>query len=157
MDILLIALGFVCLVVGLLGCVIPVLPGPPIAYVAMLLLQATDKVQFSMAQLLFWLVIVIIATVLDYVVPMWGSKFFKGSKWGTRGCFVGTIVGLFFMPFGIIVGPFLGAFVGELLGGRGSGDALLSGIGSLFGFLFGTVLKFVVCAYLVWEFISALW
>ena len=156
MDILLIIVGAVCLVVGLLGCILPMLPGPPLSYVGILLLHFTSKVDFSPTMLLVWLAGVVVVQLLDYFIPLMGTKYFGGSMWGERGCLVGTIAGLFFMPWGIIVGPFLGALVGELLGGRGAGKALKSGIGSLIGFLAGTVLKCAVCGYFIWEFVAAL-
>lgn len=156
MDILLIILGILCLITGLAGCILPMLPGPPVAYAALLLLHFTDKAQFSTTQLLLWLAVVVLIQLLDYFVPMLGSKYSGGSRWGTRGCLVGTIVGLFFMPWGIVLGPFLGAFFGELMGGRETKAALKSGFGSLIGFLLGTVVKCVVCGYFCWEFASAL-
>lgn len=156
MDILLIILGIICLFTGLAGCILPVIPGPPVTYVGLLLLHFTDKVQFTTAQLLTWFFIIVLLQVLDYFIPMLGSKYSGGSLWGTRGCFIGTIVGLFVMPWGIILGPFLGAFIGELAGGRNTRDALKSGMGSLFGFLFGTILKFMACGYFIWRFVEAL-
>lgn len=156
MDILLITIGALCLLAGLAGCILPAVPGPPVAYAGLLLLHFTDRVQYSTTQLLLWLLIVIIVQVLDYIVPILGSKYSGGTRWGTRGCLIGTIIGLFFMPWGIILGPFLGAFIGELFGGRETGQALKSGVGSLLGFLFGTILKCVLCGYFVWEFVAAL-
>ena len=156
MDVLLIILGIICLLVGLAGCILPMLPGPPLSYAGLLLLHFTERAQFTPTQLFVWLGIVIIIQVLDYFVPLIGAKYSGGTRWGTRGCLVGTIVGLFFMPWGLIVGPFLGAFVGELMGGRDSMQALKSGLGSLAGFLFGTVLKCAVCGYFIWEFATAL-
>lgn len=152
MDILFIIIGILCLLTGLAGCFLPVIPGPPVAYAGLLLLHFTDKVQYSTTQLLLWLLIVLVLQVLDYFIPMLGSKY----SGGTSGCFVGTIIGLFFMPWGIVLGPFLGAFIGELFGGKEPGRALKSGLGSLLGFLLGTVLKCVLCGYFVWEFVSAL-
>ena len=156
MDIILIILGILCLIAGLVGCFLPILPGPPVAYTGLLLLHFTDKVQFTTAELLIWLLIVVIAQILDYFIPMLGSKYSGGSRWGTRGCLAGTLIGLFFMPWGIILGPFLGAFIGELLGGQETGQALKSGLGSLLGFLFGTVLKCVIVGYFIWQFVAAL-
>lgn len=156
MEILLIILGAICLIVGLAGCFLPAIPGPPVAYAGLLLLHFTDKVQFTTTQLLVWLLVVIILQVLDYFIPMLGSKYSGGSRWGARGCFIGTLAGLLFMPWGIVLGPFLGAFIGELLGGRKTAEALKSGLGSLFGFLLGTVLKCVICGYFIYEFVSAL-
>ena len=156
MDTILIILGIICLITGIAGCFLPVLPGPPVAYLGILFLHFTDKVQYSGTQLLIWLLIVIITLILDYFIPMLGSKYSGGSRWGTRGCLIGTIVGLFFMPWGIILGPFLGAFAGELMGGSKTDQALKSGLGSLLGFLLGTVVKCVMCAYFCWEFVKAL-
>ena len=157
MDIVLIILGIFCLVGGLAGCILPMLPGPPLAYAGMLLLHFTDQVQFTTPQLLVWLALVAVIQALDYFVPLLGTKYSGGSKWGTRGCLVGTVIGLFFMPWGLIVGPFAGAFIGELLGGRETVQALKSGFGSLLGFLFGTVVKCILCGYFIWQFVIALW
>lgn len=156
MDIALILIGAICLVVAVLGCFLPVLPGPPVAYVGMLLLHFTDKVQYSVRQLLVWLVIVVAVQVLDYFIPMLGSKYGGGSKWGNWGCAIGTVFGLFFLPWGVVVGPFLGAVVGELLGRNDLSQAVKSGIGSLLGFLFGTVLKLVLCFYFICQFCTSL-
>lgn len=156
MDIFLLIMGILCLIAGLAGCILPMIPGPPVAYAGLLLLHFTDKVQFSTTQLLLWLAAVVLVQILDYFVPMLGSKYSGGSRWGTRGCLIGTVAGLFFMPWGIILGPFLGAFAGELMGGGKTGQALKSGLGSLLGFLLGTVVKCVICAYFCWEFAKAL-
>ena len=114
-DIILIITGILCLIAGLAGCILPAIPGPPVSYAGLLLLHFTDKAQFSATQLLLWLLIVVIVQVLDYLVPMLGSKYSGGTRWGTRGCLIGTVIGLFFMPWGIILGPFLGAFIGDRL------------------------------------------
>lgn len=156
MDVVLVILAAVFLFVGLLGCILPMLPGPPLAYAGMLLLHLTDKVQFTTGQLLVWLLLVVATVVLDYVTPLLGSKYSGGSKWGERGCIIGTVVGLFFAPWGIIIGPFVGAVVGELLGDKELSQALKSGFGSFLGFLFGTVLKMGVCGYFIWQFFKAL-
>lgn len=157
LDIILIIGSSICLIVGLLGCVLPMLPGPPLAYVGLLLLHATDKVQYSTIQLLVWLLLVVVIQVLEHFSPMLGSKYSGGTKWGSWGCFIGTILGLFLLPWGIVIGPFLGAMIGELLGGAESKKAIKSGIGSLVGFLFGTVLKLVLCSYFCYQFITTVW
>ena len=156
MDIVLVILAAVFLFVGMLVCILPMLPGPPLAYAGMLLLHLTDRVQFTTGQLLVWLLIVVVTVVLDYVTPLLGSKYSGGSKWGERGCMIGTVIGLFFAPWGIIIGPFVGAVVGELLGDKELSQALKSGFGSFLGFLFGTVLKLGVCGYFIWQFFKAL-
>ena len=157
MDIFLGILSILCLVTALIGCVFPAVPGPPIAYLGLLLLHMTDQVQFTTSQLIVWAIIVLIITLLDSFIPMLGTKYSKGTKWGSRGSFVGTIVGMFFLPWGIILGPFLGALIGELLGNQSVEQALRSGIGSLIGFLLGTFLKLVLCLYFLYEFFAAIW
>ena len=157
MDILVMILSGICLLVGLVGCVLPALPGPPIAYVGILLLHFTDKVQFTTPQLVIWCLLVVVIQLLDNFIPMLGAKYSKGSKWGSWGAFIGSILGLFFLPWGLLVGPFLGAVVGELLGDHSFQQALKSGVGSLLGFLFGTILKLVICTYFIVQFITSLW
>ncbi len=156
MEILLIVLGILCLLVGLAGCIIPMLPGPPVAYIGIVLLHLTSQAEFSTSQLVIWLLLVVIVQVLDYFVPTWGTRYIGGSRSGSRGCLIGTLIGLWFMPWGILLGPFLGAFIGELLAGHSTGLALRSGFGSLLGFLFGTVLKCMVCGYFVWQFFHSI-
>lgn len=153
MDIFLIGLSIICLVIGLLGCILPMLPGPPLAYVGLLLLHATEYAQFSSTQLWSCLFAVIVVQILDYITPILGSKYSGGTKWGNWGCVIGTIMGVFFLPLGIIIGPFIGAIAGELLGGRGLSQAMKAGLGSLVGFLLGTVVKLLLCGYLVYLFI----
>ena len=157
MDILLIVLGVLCLILGLVGCVLPMLPGPPVAYGGLILLHLTNYTQLSTTELIVCLALVIIVQVLDYIIPMLGTKYTGGGgKWANRGTLIGTLIGMFFLPLGIIVGPFVGAFIGATKDGADNTQALKSGLGSLIGFLLGTVLKFVVCGYFIWIFIREL-
>ena len=110
MDTFLIILGALCLLLGLIGCVAPVLPGVPLSYLGLLLLHFTDRVQFSWLFLTVWAVIVIVIQVLDYFIPAWGNKVVKYGVWGST---IGLLLGFFMGPWGIIVGPFVGAVVGE--------------------------------------------
>lgn len=156
LEILLMMIGGICMIVGLAGCILPFLPGPPIAYLGLVFLHFTDEVQYTSMQLIVWLLIVVIVQILDYFTPMLGSKYSGGSKWGNWGCIIGTLVGLLFLPWGIIVGPFLGAVIGELIGNKEFSHALRSGVGSLIGFMLGTLLKFVLCGYFCYQFIKGL-
>lgn len=157
MEIILIVLSFLLVLGGLAGCVLPVLPGPPLAYAGMLLVHITDKAEFSWVQLVSWLVLVVVLQVLDYITPLLGSKYSGGSEHGNRGCVAGTILGLFFMPWGIVLGPFLGAVLGEMLGGRDLEHALKAGFGTFLGVVFGVLLKMALCLYFLYVLISTLW
>lgn len=147
MDVLIYILSFLLLLGGIAGCVLPVLPGAPLGYAGLLLLHFTGKADFSTTQLVVWLVIVVILQIVDFITPLLGSKYGGGTDFGNRGCMAGTLLGLFFMPWGIILGPFIGAVAGEMLGGSDFPHAIRAGIGSLIGFLFGTLLKVIVCFY----------
>lgn len=156
MDIFLIILGAICLLVGILGCVLPVLPGVPLAYCGLLLMHATDKVQFSWQFLVIWAAVTIVVQVLDSVVPIWGTKRFGGSKMGVWGSTIGLLVGLFFGPWGIVLGPFLGAVVFELIDGKNTRLALKAGWGSFVGLMTGTILKLICCGLMTYYFIAEL-
>ena len=144
-DILLVILGLCFLIGGLVGCIIPAMPGPPLSFVALLMLQATGFAGFSVKFLLIAVMVTVVVTVADYILPVWGTKKWGGSRAGMLGAILGLLAGLFFLPVGIIAGPFAGAVVGELITGRDTNAALRSGFGSFVGFLFGTVMKLTVC------------
>ena len=152
MELLLYILSALCMLVGLAGCILPMLPGPPLAWLGMLLLHFTDRVDFTVTELVVSALVVIATVVLDYITPMIGTKKFGGGKYGNWGCMIGTVVGLFFMPLGLILGPFIGAVIGELIAGKPMRAALKAGFGSFVGFLFGTLIKLAVCIYFIVRF-----
>jgi len=146
------------MIIGIIGCLVPVLPGPPISYLGLILLHLTRFGQFTTPILITLGAIAAIVTVMDYVVPVWGTKRFGGSKYGTRGATVGLIIGFFLGPLGIIIGPLIGAFVGEMIFKDDMSYAFKAGFGSLLGFLTGIGLKlaasFVITFYFVKELIK---
>lgn len=157
MDYVLIILGIILLISGILGCVLPVIPGPPLNYLALLLLHFTERYHFSENFLIIWAVVTVVVYGIDYVIPVWGTKKFGGSKRGVWGSMIGLVVGLFFFPpLGIIIGPFAGAVIGELTAGKDSGAALKSGFGSFVGFLLGTLLKLIASGMMTWHFFKEL-
>lgn len=151
MSIAMICLGVVLLALGFVGCVVPVLPGPVLAYGGLLALVPTERCP-STAVLVTMGAVVAVVTVADYVVPALGAKRFNCSRWGTFGCFVGTVVGIFFVPVGLLLGPFLGAAIGELVAGKQVAAAVRGGFGALLGFLTGVFLKIGCCAVLAFVF-----
>lgn len=144
LDIIFYVIGAICIIVGFLGCVLPILPGLPISYLGILLLHFTSKVDYSLAFLIGWAIVVIIVQILDYFVPIWGTKKFGGSKAGTWGSGIGLFLGMFLSPWGVILGPFVGALIGELISGKEFSLALRAGFGSFIGFLVGTIMKLIV-------------
>ncbi len=141
---------------GLIGSIIPVIPGPSLSYVALLILHFTGTTTFTTRFLIIWAVIVVVVTAIDYVVPAYGTKKLGGSRRGIWGSVIGLILGIiFFPPLGIIIGPLLGAFLGELSAGKDSNKAFLSAVGSFLGFLFGTILKLIISGFLAYFYIAS--
>ena len=157
MTIFLLILAFLFLLIGIIGCIVPGLPGTPIAYAGLWIAQATDQVDFSWQFLLIWGIVVVIISVLDYVVPAWGTKHYGGTKWGVWGSTIGVFIGLFFGAMGVIFGPLVGAVIGELISGKQLNDALKAGWGSFVGILFGTILKLIACGLMTVALIQAVW
>ncbi len=160
MDITLAVLGTVLVLIGFFGSIIPVLPGPPISWAGFLLLRWTSYVDDRGAgyENALWILLffVIVVTILDYVVPIMGTKKFGGSKRGVWGATIGVVVGLFFGPLGIIIGPFLGAYIGEISGGKKDRDALRAAWGSFVGFMLGVGMKLMVCGTILFFYIRHL-
>lgn len=157
MDIVLLILAFFMMLIGLIGCIVPGLPGTPIAYIGLWIAQASEKIHFSWQFLLIWGIVVVLISVLDYVVPAWGTKHYGGTKWGVWGSTIGVFVGLFFGAMGVIFGPLVGAVIGELISGKQLNDALKAGWGSFVGILFGTILKLIACGLMTVALIQAVW
>lgn len=155
MDIFLIISGSLLMILGIAGCLLPILPGPPLSYLGLIAIHLTSKIDFSSKFLISWGIIVILVSILDYVIPIWGTKFFGGSKYGVWGSMVGLLAGLFIPPVGIIIGPFIGAVVGEMLANNKQ-NALKAGFGSFIGFIAGTVVKMLVSLIMLYYFIAAL-
>jgi len=157
LDYVLLILGIILMLIGIIGCLVPVLPGPPLSFLGLILLQVSKFGNFSSTTLIVLAAITIVVTVLDYIVPIWGTKKFGGSKYGTRGATVGLVIGLFLGPIGIVIGPLVGAIVGELIFKDDMKYAVRAGFGSLLGFLTGIGLKlatsFVITFYFVREWI----
>ena len=131
-------------IVGIIGCLIPVVPGPLLSYCGVLCLLSTDAPP-AMTTIVLFGVATIVVSILDYVIPMVGAKRFNCSKLGTWGATIGTIVGMFFFPLGLVLGPFLGAFIVELLVKKSVPAAALGGLGALLGFLAGVLIKMLLC------------
>ena len=159
MDSILLILGFCCIVLGIIGSILPVLPGPIISWIGLLLLYFTNAIPANYWILGVTLFITAIISVLDYVIPTKGTKHFGGSKYGIWGTNIGLVIGIFApIPFGFLIGPFLGAFIGELIyDSKNHKRALKAATGSIIGFLASTFMQFLVCLLFLGLYISLVW
>lgn len=150
MDTFLAIAAIVCGIVGVLGAVLPILPGTILSYAGMVCAFCTTSSEISVRQLIVWGVISAIAILLDYILPGYFSKTFGGTKEGIRGATIGVFVGMFFGPLGIILGPFVGAVAGEMSNNRNFAQAFVVGLGSLLSFIVGTGLKLIVGGFMLY-------
>jgi len=177
MEIILAVAAFLFLLVGLVGSVVPAIPGPPLAYIGLLLLQWSGYGGFSPAFLWLWAGITAAVTVMDNVLPAMMTKRFGGSRMAVFGSVVGIIAGMFFVPVGLLVGPFLGALAGELINSRvqarrkeinntesaaadvesggDSGHALKVAFGAFLAFIVGTGAKLIIGSIMIYYAVKA--
>lgn len=155
MEILWIIIGSLFIVAGFVGVFVPIIPGTPLIYVSLIIMQFGLGSPFTWTFLVIWGIVVAVVATLDGLIPAEGARRMGGSKYGIYGCLIGALVGLiFFPPFGIIVGPIAGAFIGELVAGRKSRSAWRAAMGSFVGYLVATVLKISVSVVLAYYFYS---
>jgi uncharacterized protein YqgC (DUF456 family) len=156
--IVLIIIGFIFIIVGLIGCVVPGVPGPPFSFLALVLLSAAKGWEpFSLNFLIIMALITIVVTALDYVVPAAGAKKFGATRYGFWGAVIGMLAGIiFFPPLGMIIGAFLGAIIGEMVVGKQSQEALRAGWGVFVGIMFGMIIKLIASGVMTFYFIKAL-
>ena len=173
MEIVLAVAAFLFLLVGLLGSVVPALPGPPLSYAGLLLLQWSGYGGFNSAFLWLWAGITIAVSVMDNFLPAWMTKRFGGSRMAVIGSVLGLLAGMFFFaPLGLIIGPFLGALAGELINikvkeinstaldatdgnSAGAVKALKAALGAFLAFIVGTGAKLIIGALMIYYAVKA--
>ncbi len=134
------------LLVGLIGSVIPFLPGPFLIFAAGVV-HTFLRPESAMS---FWGIVIlslllVIAYVIDFAAGMMGARWFGASRWGIAGVFIGGIVGMFFGPFGLILGPLVGGIACELIFAKKQlHPAAKSAWGSLLGAGVGLVVRVIV-------------
>lgn len=145
MDILVIIFCLILILVGLLGIILPFLPGLALVWLGVFIYAfKTGFETISLTAIIVFTAITILFLLMDFLAPLLGAKKYKAGKFGIIGSFLGTVIGVVaFGPIGIILGPFLGAFAGELISGKQQKQAFDSAFGALLGLLFGTLLKLV--------------
>lgn len=141
------AVGALLLAIGgVIGCIVPIIPGPVLSYAALLCTYGCDNSQIPTTALWMWAVATVAVSVVDYLLPGYLTRLFGGSRASVIGATAGVFAGfILFPPLGLIVCPFLGALIGELLHDSSNpGRALLAGVGSFFAFVAGTGIKLTV-------------
>lgn len=146
MDLLLVFVSLLLILLGIIGSFLPVLPGPPVSWLGLLVLHLTEAIPMDYLFLGVTLFVAILIFILDYIIPSIGTKRFGGSRAGAIGTMIGLFVGIFSpIPFGILIGPFVGALIGELAFNKSdSKTAFKAAVGSFLGFIASTFMKFVV-------------
>ena len=159
MDIFLLTIGFLFVMLGLIGSFLPVLPGPLTSWLGLLILYFTSIVPMNYTFLGITLAIAILIWILDYIIPAIGTKRFGGSTYGVYGTTIGLLIGLLSpIPFGILIGAFLGAFIGEMLHDKkNTRRAFRASIGSLLGLITSATIKFTVAVVYAVLFFMKVW
>lgn len=144
-EIVIDVIALIMAIAGILGCVLPAIPGPPLTYASLLLMYLADNPNGEITGkfLIIWLAVVVAVTVLDYLLQPYFTKITGGSKLAVRYSIAGMVAGMiFFPPFGIIAGSFIGALIAEfLVNKKPLQSSLLAAFGAFLGFIFGTGLK----------------
>lgn len=155
---LLIIFSSILIVVGLIGCVVPFLPGIPLAWLGLFIYAlGTGFDKISITTIVVFFVLMVLTVSVDFLAPMLGAKKYKASKYGLIGVFLGFAVGIVVFGFwGIILGPFVGALLGELIAKREPGQAFKSALGAFLGFIAGTLFKLIVVLIMLGFFIVSL-
>jgi len=148
MEILVIIGIGVLLFLGIIGSIMPVLPGPTFSYAGLLLFNFFfERMHWDRV---IWIgVVVVVITFLDYFLQIYGVKKAGGGKYAIRGSIIGMLLGIFlFPPFGILVGAFIGAYVGAKI--ESDKNEVKIAFGALWGFIAGTILKLCTSFYIIY-------
>lgn len=155
--ILIIVAAILLALTGIVGAIMPALPGPPLCWGSLLIAYFACPNCVSDALLWTMLALTILAQVLDYIAPIWMAKAGGGSKSAITGSTVGLLLGLFFIPTGLFLGPLLGAFVGEMMSTHDSGKAFRIALLSFLSFLLSTGFKLILCLAMTFYTMAAFW
>jgi len=156
MDNLIIVVAGIFLIAGLIGCVVSKLPGTPLCYLGIMILNFSSISEHSVHFFVRWGLVIIAIQGLDYLIPHWGKRKFGGSKKGVWGSLLGMLAGIYFGVWGIVIGAITGALVGELLAGKESNLAIHKAASSFAFFILGTISQIIVAGILIFHYIDDL-
>jgi len=140
-DVFIFFIAFTLLVLGFVGAILPIIPGPILTYLGLLFLHLFTELNFSNTELVLYAIVAMLVFLSDYILQFIGVKKFGGGNYSIYGTIIGVIAGLFFPPIGLIIGPFIGAFTGALMDNKKNNEAMVIAFGALVGFIFGTFIK----------------
>ncbi len=150
-------LGGLLMLVGIIGIVLPALPGVPLMFAGMLMVAwAGDFSLLGPGMLVVLGVLTLLSVLLDVLAGLIGAQRVGASRLALAGAAIGTVVGLFFGLIGVVFGPFIGAFLGELAYSRKSTLATRVGVGTWIGLLLGTIAKIGIAFLMLGVFVLAL-
>ena len=135
------------LFIGMLGTFLPVLPGLLLSICGLLIFKFGTENEMPMMYVWVFALLTILSTVLNYVIPAKTNKKYGGTRYGSIGSFIGTILGLFFIPIplGFLIGMLLGVLVGELVHDISDRKKAFNSMkGAFIGFVYGTGFSFMV-------------
>ena len=157
-DLILLFLGVLLCMVGIVGSFIPIIPGPLTSWFGILVLNLTGAVDFNYYFVVMTLIVSVVISAFDYIIPIVGVKKLGGSKGGLIGASIGLIIGLIILgPLGILIGPFLGAITGEMINKKKLLDSIKPALGSLLGVLIGSGIKFCLSLVYLFFYLNIFW
>lgn len=159
MDLFFLILSFLTMILGIIGCFFPIIPGPLTGWFGFIFLYQIKNINSNKSLLIITFSIALLVFIIDYIMPIIGAKLFGGSKKGVIGASFGLIIGIVFLgPFGILIGPLLGALTGEILNDDKSLKvAFKASLGTLLGLISGFFLKISVSIIFFLIYIFEIW
>jgi len=158
LEIIATTIASVLLLLGLAGCILPAVPGPPLGFAGLFLLALIRHFAPPLrpAVIILMGILTLIVSGLDHIIPLLGAKKYGTSKWGLWGSVAGMIIGVFFSPLGALFGALIGAVLGEYLVQRQIKQAIKAGWGVVVGTVIGAALKLGVSGMMAYYFVRAL-
>ena len=157
-DLLLLIIGVILCLIGIVGSFVPIIPGPMTSWLGLLVINLTEAIPFEVEFLIITLIVAILISIFDYIIPILGVKKLGGSKGGLFGASIGLLLGLIIMgPLGLIFGPFIGAVSGEMINKKNFTDSLKPALGSLVGILIGSGIKFCLSLVYLFFYLEIFW